>query len=577
MSLAASGSRALAAPGPVSASDHSLVIAGAVNGASICNNCVGLSPAEVGALLKARERGWRYLSAGDAKLIERLQDSLEKAQEAAAGFKEKQTITDVALKGFFATLGKDNPPTEQLPQVLGQIAGGFIAARAGTASQSTDTPEIATLRLQARAALDANRDADADAIFARIAEAQRSAVSPALGQLAATIAKRGDLAISGLRYHEAADFFGQAAAIEPDARIKDGFEDREAEALATLGRDKGDNIALARAIEVDRDLLARRPRDKDPAIWAMTQNNMAVALDELGLRQTSGEMLQQSADGFNQALLVFTRDKFPLAWADAEHNLGTVLEGLSARETGTDRLRAAAAAFNAALLVRTRERTPLPWAMTKNNLGIVMVKLGEREPGVADLQAGVRAFQDALLVETKDRYPVQWAEVETNVGDALMRLGQRGSGGLDNFRAAIAAFRASLIVTTRENSPMEWAANQNNLGNALVDLDVFGGGLSNLPAAVESFQSALLENTREHDLVRWAETQADLAFAYEVLATQRHDMAVLRQAVGAYGQAMSVYSDPGFAARAAILTQAIARCNAAIAQLSGPATMAAKP
>ena len=86
----------------------------------------------------------------------------------------------------------------------------------------------------------------------------------------------------------------------------------------------------------------------------------------------------------------------PLDWAMTQNNLGIALSTLGERESGTARLEEAVAAYRAALEECTRERVPLDWAMTQNNLGIALRTLGERESGTARLEEAVAAYRAAL-------------------------------------------------------------------------------------------------------------------------------------------------------------------------------------
>ena len=52
----------------------------------------------------------------------------------------------------------------------------------------------------------------------------------------------------------------------------------------------------------------------------------------------------------------------PLDWARTQNNLGIALETLGERESGTARLEEAVGAFRAALQEITRERVPFGWA-----------------------------------------------------------------------------------------------------------------------------------------------------------------------------------------------------------------------
>ena len=79
----------------------------------------------------------------------------------------------------------------------------------------------------------------------------------------------------------------------------------------------------------------------------------------------------------------------PPQWAVTQNNLGLALWRLGERESGTARLEEAVAAFRAALQERSRDRVPLEWAMTQNNLGLALWRLGERESGTARLEEAV--------------------------------------------------------------------------------------------------------------------------------------------------------------------------------------------
>jgi hypothetical protein len=86
---------------------------------------------------------------------------------------------------------------------------------------------------------------------------------------------------------------------------------------------------------------------------------------------------------YRAALEERTRARVPLDWAMTQNNLGLALASLGERESGTARLQEAVAAYRAALEERTRARVPLDWAMTQNNLGLALASLGERDGAAA--------------------------------------------------------------------------------------------------------------------------------------------------------------------------------------------------
>ncbi|MBR2656316.1 MAG: helix-turn-helix domain-containing protein [Loktanella sp.] len=94
------------------------------------------------------------------------------------------------------------------------------------------------------------------------------------------------------------------------------------------------NTVLASAINAYNAALRLRPRESKPFEWAMTTQNMAVALLERG-SATSGlpgiDLLKQAALLFEDTLGVRTREKTPFEWALTQENLGIVARVLAAR------------------------------------------------------------------------------------------------------------------------------------------------------------------------------------------------------------------------------------------------------
>jgi hypothetical protein len=77
--------------------------------------------------------------------------------------------------------------------------------------------------------------------------------------------------------------------------------------------------------------------------------------------------------------------RVPLDWAMTQNNLGLALDGLGERESGTQHLTDAVTAYRAALEERTRARVPPEWAATQNNLGNALRDLGTRMNNLNDL------------------------------------------------------------------------------------------------------------------------------------------------------------------------------------------------
>jgi tetratricopeptide (TPR) repeat protein len=219
--------------------------------------------------------------------------------------------------------------------------------------------------LDVQEAIDAGELAKADALLADIALEQRHAFEHSAINLADTFARRAEIALTRLRYGEAAGHFASAAAVLPsgidhdDKRISYLFS--EASALYRQGDEFGDNAALLSAIERFQRVVTLAPRDRVPLAWSTTQTILGIALATLGARENDTVRLEEAVIAYRAALEEQARKRVPLKWARTQNNLGTALQTLGERESDTVRLEEAVATFRAALEELTRDRVPLDW------------------------------------------------------------------------------------------------------------------------------------------------------------------------------------------------------------------------
>jgi len=68
-------------------------------------------------------------------------------------------------------------------------------------------------------------------------------------------------------------------------------------------------------------------------------------------RESGTARLEEAVDAYRAALEEWTRERVPLAWAMTQNNLGIALQLLGERESGSARLQEAVGAFRAALEV----------------------------------------------------------------------------------------------------------------------------------------------------------------------------------------------------------------------------------
>ena len=181
----------------------------------------------------------------------------------------------------------------------------------------------------------------AAAAQARAIARQASAAADAR-QLHAAKARegRGDIALTQLRYGEAAGHFGAAASLLPASSSdeKGRLLWRQADALYRQGDEFGDNASLVDAITLCRQCLDLSPRERVPLDWAMTQNNLGAALQTIGQRESGTARLEEAVAAYGAALEERTRARVPLDWATTQNNLGVALQTIGERESGTARL-----------------------------------------------------------------------------------------------------------------------------------------------------------------------------------------------------------------------------------------------
>src|SRR6516225_4765249 len=404
-----------------------------------------------------------------------LEELTTQQRENIVLLKEKLDLNVSQVRAALGILGENDIPPERLAAKLTEIAERFKNLQATASAQPGDDPKIAALKTDAQKAIEAGELAKADALLADVETEQRRALDRLAVNAAETSAQRGEIALTRLRYAEAAAHFANAAAVFPPGSINEdkraSYLQKEASSLYQQGDEYGDNGALLSAIEGYKRLVELTPRERVPLQWATIQNDLGNALSVLGERESGTAKLEAAVVAYREALKEWTRERVPLRWAMTQNNLAIALRALGMREGGTEKLEEAVTAYREASKEQTRERVPLDWARTQNNLGSALSSLGERESGTAKLEEAVVAYREALKEMTRERVPLQWAGTQNNLGTALSSLGRRGSG-TEKLEEAIAAYREALKEQTRERGPLDWAMTQNNLGLALMFLAV---------------------------------------------------------------------------------------------------------
>lgn len=286
-------------------------------------------------------------------ILKREQQLTDEQRQTITSLETKLGVSEAALLAFFRTLGEANVSFEQLETRLIEIGEDYNRVRGQVAAAPGDPPEIAKLKTEAGAALDAGELKQADDLLKQVLAAEDAAIEKRQLEAAQTSAQRGGIALTRLRYREAAEHFASAAKRVPPKHQEQAlaYLAQEAEAFYRQGGEFDDNQALVEGIERFRALLALTPRSRVPLDWAATQNNLGVALRTLGQWEPGTRRLEEAVEAYRAALEEYTRDRVPLQWATTQNNLGNALRMLGQREKDARKLKEARGAVSAAFEV----------------------------------------------------------------------------------------------------------------------------------------------------------------------------------------------------------------------------------
>ena len=314
---------------------------GNISGSTVSIVC-GIAPEQLEALVRDRSRPLQDLADTQKELIGHLQEQLD--------------LNQAQIRAVLNATGEADIAPDAIAAKLVEIAGRYRQLLTQVDGVAASDPAAARLKAEARESLDRGDLDHADQLLARLSVLQDEAQFRQAMEAAATPARRAAVALTRLRYLEAAGHFAAAA-----ERVPPGHQDERldylaqaADALYQQGEEKGDNQALAMAVERYRELQRLRPREQAPLVWAGIQTNLGKALLQLGQRAGDAGRLEEAAEAFRQALQVRSREAEPLAWAATQNSLAKTLEVLGEHEVGTARLEQAAEAYRQVLQVRTR-------------------------------------------------------------------------------------------------------------------------------------------------------------------------------------------------------------------------------
>jgi PDZ domain-containing protein len=250
----------------VKADTGSIAIGGSVTGSTVI---IGIPQEKVDELVRDAKRP--------------LEELTTQQRENIALLKEKLDLNERQVRAALGILDENDIPPERLTAKLVEIAESFKALRETASAQPGDSPRIVSLRAKAQKAVEAGELAKASELLADVVAEQTSSLDRLAVNAADTYARLGGIALTRLRYAEAATHFANAAAVFPpksaheDKRIS--YLQKEADALFQQGDEFGDNGALLSAIERYKRLvdLVHRERAPSPRVDAVQPGSAAEA------------------------------------------------------------------------------------------------------------------------------------------------------------------------------------------------------------------------------------------------------------------------------------------------------------
>jgi len=221
------------------------------------------------------------------------------------------------------------------------------------------------------------------------------------------------------------------------------------------------------------DLAAKISREREPLVWAETQNNLGNILAALGQQRRDATLFEQAILCFSKALEEFSQESAPREWASTQYNLGTANQSLGRLLEVTPPLKIAVDAYTNALLVWSREKSPENWMYTMHQLGATLHTFGKLLKGNRQFQKSVVAYKNALPALDADNYALELTATHNNRAAALHHLGESEDNPA-RLKEAINSYELALTVSMEQQLPIHVAVicrvNKATVQNTLAQL-----------------------------------------------------------------------------------------------------------
>ena len=331
-------------------------------------------------------------------------EPLRQSHPSAAQLDNIPSLSREALQNLAARFNIENRfelSDENLRKELTKRADEFRTLKSEVDAIPDSMRNLANLKAAAQDAIDRVDLEEVENLMAMVHETELEEVAKSSEIRANTALLRGKVADAYRYLFAAADSFAAVDPLEPiRRRLKSG------QILYYHGLRYG-STGFRAAINMFEKAETLALKNSDKLLVASSQNSLAVALQDQGIRTQGAEgadLLTQSITAYHNPLEVATRADHPVDWAATQNNRAIALKEQGTRTQGADGadlLAQSVTAYRKALEVYTRADHPVQWAMTQMNIAICGEARAEHD-SCADprppLTAALEAVENALTV-----------------------------------------------------------------------------------------------------------------------------------------------------------------------------------
>ncbi|AET88027.1 hypothetical protein BYI23_A001890 [Burkholderia sp. YI23] len=213
-----------------------------------------------------------------------------------------------------------------------------------------------------------------------------------------------------------------------------------ANALLTVGAQRGSLPKVYKAMQVYKDVLDKISKSEDPVMWSYVQSRIGLGYFITGGWATSEGFMGQleqimdtsnALSAFTAALDAVSRDREPFSWALIQFNRAVTLKQLGEQMNNPTVLAQAISAYREILGTLSSKQLLRLRGVTQNNLGMALSVLHEYSNRKEDEDAAATAFRAALMYLSPSRDPAVYARSEIGIGSILASRGQRESNATE--------------------------------------------------------------------------------------------------------------------------------------------------